>query len=60
MTITELLTIMQNRLLTLNEARKAAVTAGDLERVVQIDGDLVTTYTTVEKLQKAVELGLTN
>ena len=60
MTITELLTIMQNRLLTLNEARKAAVAAGDLERVVQIDGDLVTTYTTVEKLQKAVELGLTN
>ena len=60
MTITELLTIMQNRLLTLNEARKSAVLAGDLERVVQIDGDLVTTYTTVEKLQKAVELGLTN
>jgi len=60
MTITELLTIMQNRLLTLNEARKAAVLSGDLERVVQIDGDLVTTYTTVEKLHKAVELGLSS
>jgi hypothetical protein len=60
MTITELLTIMQNRLLTLTEARKAAVLAGDLERVTQIDGDLLTTYTTVEKLQKAVALGITS
>lgn len=60
MTITELIVIMQNRLLTLNEARKSAVLAGDLERVVQIDGDLATTCTTVEKLQKAVELGITS
>jgi hypothetical protein len=56
MTVQELLVIMQNRLLTLNEARKSAINLGDLEQVNRIDGDLITTYATVEKIQKATEL----
>lgn len=53
MTIDEVLVILQNRLITLTEARKAAVNVGDLERVVQIDGDLLTTVTSIEKIKLA-------
>lgn len=56
MTLQELLVIMQNRLLTLNEARKSAINLGDLEQVNRIDGDLITTCATVEKIQKTIEL----
>ena len=57
MTLNEILVIMQNRILTLNEARKAAVTAGDIERVIQIEGDLLTTWTSVEKIKAAIDAG---
>jgi len=50
-----LLTIMQNRILTLTEARKAAVTSGDIERVAQLDADLLTTEDTVEKIKTLLE-----
>lgn len=53
MTIDEVLIILQNRLITLSEARKAAVNVGDLERVVQIDGDLLSTVTTIEKIKSS-------
>jgi hypothetical protein len=52
MTIDEVLVIMQNRLLTLNAARTAAIAAGDLERVNQIDGDLLTTYSSIDQIVK--------
>ena len=54
MTLDEIKIIMQNRLITLSEARKAAVSAGDLEKVVQIDGDLTTTVTSLEKLSQII------
>jgi predicted transcriptional regulator len=50
-----LLSIMQNRVLSLTEARKAAVTTGDIERIEQIDGDLLTTESTVEQLKRALQ-----
>ncbi len=56
MTVNELLVIMQNRLLALTEARKSSVSAGDLDRIVQIDNDLVTTLTSITQLKKAIEL----
>lgn len=56
MTLHEILMIMQNRIIALNEARKAAYSAGDLERVTQIDTDLATTYTSIEKLKSTMEL----
>ena len=54
MTLQELITIMQNRLITLTEAKKAAVQAGDVQRVSQIDNDLTTTLITIEQLQKSL------
>lgn len=54
MTLEELLAVMQNRLITLNEARKTAFTAGDLDRINQIDGDLLTTATTILQLRTAI------
>jgi hypothetical protein len=50
-----LLSIMQNRILTLTEARKAAVTAGDIERVDQLDGDLLTTEDTVVQIKNLLQ-----
>ena len=50
-----LLSIMQNRVLTLTEARKAAVTSGDIERIEQIDGDLLTTENTVEQIKRILQ-----
>lgn len=52
MRIEELLIIMQNRLIALNEARKSALSAGDPEKVVQIDNDLLTTNISIEQLKK--------
>lgn len=52
MTLDEIKVIMQNRLITLSEARRSAVNAGDLERVVQIDGDLATTASSLEILMQ--------
>lgn len=51
MTLQELLVIMQNRLLVLAEARKEAVNAGNLQRIIEIDGDLLTTSSTIESLK---------
>ena len=52
MTVQELIFILQNRVLTLNEARKNAVNSGDPERVVQIDGDLLTTNISLDQIKK--------
>jgi hypothetical protein len=51
-----LLSIMQNRILTLTEARKSAVTSGDIERVAQLDADLLTTEDTVEKIKNLLQV----
>jgi hypothetical protein len=56
MTLHEVLVIMNNRVITLGEARKAAVAAGDLEKVIQIDGDLMSTFTTIDQLKNSIEL----
>lgn len=54
MALDELLTIMQNRLLALNEARKASFNAGDLERIIQIDHDITTTQTSIDQPKKTL------
>lgn len=56
MTLTEILVIMQHRIIALNEARKAASLAGDLEKVTQIDADLTTTATTIDKIKDSISL----
>ena len=54
MTVNELIVILQNRLVMLTEAKKAAVSNGDLERLIQLEGDLLTTINTIESLQKTI------
>lgn len=50
-----LLSIMQNRVLSLKEARNAAVTSGDIDRVAQLDSDLLTTENTVEQIKNILQ-----
>lgn len=54
MTLNEVLNILNNRLIALNEARKAAYNNGDLDNVVKIDADLTTTVTTIENLKATI------
>lgn len=54
MKIEEILTILQNRLLSLNEARKVAINTGDMERLVQIEGDILTTYLSIDQIKKPI------
>ncbi len=56
MKLDHILSIMQNRILTLTEARKTAVTAGDIERIEQLDGDILTTENTVEQIKSMLQL----
>jgi hypothetical protein len=55
MKLDELLHIMENRVLTLTEARRLAVSSGDIANVEKIDGDLNTTITTVNQLRITVQ-----
>lgn len=52
MKLIEVLTVMQNRVLTLNEAKRLATTAGDLTRLNEIEADLLTTRTTIEQISR--------
>jgi len=56
MQLNEILIILQNRLASLNEARKSAVAIGDLANVAKIDNDLMTTVTSIEELKKLISL----
>lgn len=56
MTLNEILSIMQNRIIALNEARRSAANAGDLDGVVKIDSDLVTTHSSIEKIKLLLQL----
>lgn len=55
MKLDEVLHIMENRVLTLTEARRLAVSSGDITNVVNIDSDLVTTVTTVNQLKITIQ-----
>lgn len=54
MTLDEVLVVMQNRVLSLKTARASAFNSGDLEGVIKLDNDLITTETTIEKLSKKI------
>ena len=51
MTITELVTIVTNRLASLHQARSHAVAVGDVSRVSAVDAEVVETETTLAQLQ---------
>ena len=55
MKLDEVLHIMENRVLTLIEARRLAVSSGDITNVEKIDGDLTTTVTTINQLKITIQ-----
>ena len=55
MTLEELITIMNNRVLTLNDAKIHATSIGDLPQIIQLEGDLLTTLATIHKLEEVIK-----
>jgi hypothetical protein len=55
MKIQELLIILQNRLIALTEARKSALAAGDPEKIVQIENDLLTTDISINQIKRMLD-----
>lgn len=55
MRLQDILVIMQNRILTLNEARKAAVNSGNIEQIAIIDSDLLSTQNTIKSLEDTIQ-----
>lgn len=51
MTIPEIITIMENRLINLEETRKQASSSGLIDQVAAIDADLITTRISLESLR---------
>jgi hypothetical protein len=54
MSLDEILIVLQNRVLSLKTSRASAFNAGDLENVVRIDNDLITTENSIEKISKKI------
>jgi hypothetical protein len=52
MKLDEILTIMQNRLITLSESKKVALISGDVARVSEIDADIVSTTVTIDQIKE--------
>ena len=50
MTLEEILVILQNRKIALMESKKAALSSGDLERIVFINNDLDSTINSIESI----------
>lgn len=51
MNIPFIIRVLENRLQTLNNIRSAALQAGDLEKVVQIEGEISETELTLSELR---------
>lgn len=51
MNIHFIIRVLENRLQTLNNIRSAALQAGDLEKVVQIEGEISETELTLSELR---------
>ena len=51
MKIDEVIKILENRVLTLTQARQGAVNSGDLNQVNLIDADLISTVNSIEQIK---------
>lgn len=58
MTLEEVLIVMQNRVISLKTARISSVNAGDLDNVIKIDNDLITTMSSIEKIKEILNNGV--
>lgn len=54
MKLTEILTILENRLYNLVENRKAAVVSGNLDTVNKFDDDITSTSVSIEQIRKTL------
>ncbi len=54
MKLEEIIAILNNRLASLTEARKNAVSSGNLEQVMLIDSDILSTQTSIDQLNVAL------
>jgi len=54
MTIDEVITVLQNRLTVLQNARSAAVANGQMDVLAQMDIDILTVTSTLQKIQSLV------
>lgn len=52
MTISDLITLAQNRLATLNGARATAVALGQDDRIAALDAEIADTEATLEQLRR--------
>jgi hypothetical protein len=55
MKLQDILVIMQNRILSLNEARKLAVNSGNIEQIGLIDSDLLSTQNTIKTIEDSLK-----
>jgi hypothetical protein len=51
MTIQDLITLLSNKLSSLNNAKSNAIVSGDVEAVLRLDGEIAETQDTLNKLQ---------
>jgi hypothetical protein len=54
MSLDEILIVLQNRVLSLRTSRVSAFNAGDLDNVIKIDTDLITTENSIERISKKI------
>ena len=50
MTLNEILIILQNRLITLTDAKKTAEASGNLDQVVAISSDILSTELSIQQI----------
>jgi hypothetical protein len=58
MDIHQIIMVLENRLISLNDLRRTALTSGDLSRLNDLDADLQTTKNSIATVKKALELEL--
>lgn len=51
MKMQELITLLANKIASLNNARSTAVSSGDVETVLRLDGEILETQDTLNQLQ---------
>ncbi len=54
MKLTELVTLLANKLSSLNNAKSTAIVSGDVERVIQLDSEITETQSTINAMQTLV------
>jgi|688.fasta_scaffold493996_2 hypothetical protein len=53
MKLQEVITVLENRIRTLTDAKVAAFNAGDLQRIVELEADLLTTQISINQIKNS-------